>query len=128
MQLYYYGLSVVADDLVRAVRVTLRARARRWVKMDYLFCLLTPRLECIAARISQARLIAARFRAYSQGPLQGSSALGQISRASSYVGELAAMFVRARKAPSTNMAIPVYILAHAHSYTPFGNPPAGLNT
>ena len=54
-------------NLIRAVCVALRARERHWVKMDY-FCLLTLRLECIAAWISVARLIATRFRAYSQGP------------------------------------------------------------
>ena len=56
----------VSYDLIRDVRVALCARARHWVKMDY-FCLLTLRLECIAAWSSVARLIAARFRAYSQG-------------------------------------------------------------
>ena len=56
----------VSYELIRAVRIALRARARHWVKMDY-FCLLTLRLECIAAWISVARLIATRFRAYSQG-------------------------------------------------------------
>ena len=56
----------VSYELIRAVRIALRARARHWVKMDY-FCLLTLRLECIAAWISVARLIVARFRAYSQG-------------------------------------------------------------
>ena len=57
----------VSYDLIRAVRVALRERARHWVKMDY-FCLLTLRLECIAAWISVARLSVTRFRAYSQGP------------------------------------------------------------
>ena len=56
----------VSYDLIRAVCVALRARARHWVRMDY-FCLLTLRPECIAAWISVARLIEARFRAYSQG-------------------------------------------------------------
>ena len=65
----YYMCSprAVSYDLIRAVCVALRARARHWVRMDY-FCLLTLRLECIAAWISVARLIATRFRAYSQGP------------------------------------------------------------
>ena len=57
----------VSYDLIRAVCVALRARARHWVRMDY-FCLLTLRPECIAAWISVARLIATRFRAYSQEP------------------------------------------------------------